>query len=235
MTAASEQRPPRSPFPPLVSRFRGPLLESLAQPPTVNPRLVSFCRSVQILLLLLAGLWSGVLAARAADVPPSYVLAPNDVVEIKVFQEDDLESKLRISQQGTINFPLIGVISIGGKSPQDAAAVIRAALAKDYLVNPQVAVTVLEYGKRRFTVLGQVQRAGSYDIPEREKVTLLDAIAMAGGYTRIADPAKVTLRRKSGGKESVMRLNAKVMARDGSVDPVEIQPGDVITIGESLF
>ena len=173
--------------------------------------------------------------ARAADLETSHLLAPNDMVEIKVFQEDDLEAKLRISQKGTITFPLIGVVAIGGKTPQEAAGLIRAALAKDYLVNPQVTVTVLEYGKRRFTVLGQVQRAGSFDIPEREKITLLDAIAMAGGYTRIADPSKVTLRRKTEGRETVLRLNAKAMARDGNVAPVEIQPGDIITIGESLF
>lgn len=188
-----------------------------------------FCRLV-VFACVLAG-----FRAAAADSETLYLLAPNDVVEIKVFQEDDLDAKLRISQKGTITFPLIGVVSVGGKTPQDAAALIRAALAKDYLVNPQVTLTVMEYGKRRFTVLGQVQRAGSYDIPEREKVTLLDAIAMAGGYTRIADPAKVTLRRKIDGKETVLRLNAAAIARDGNVAPVEIQPGDIITIGESLF
>ncbi len=197
--------------------------------------LLSFARRFCLLLVLSTFCVLENSSSGAASPDTSYVLAPNDVVQIKVFQEDDLEAKLRVSQAGTITFPLIGVVSIGGKTPQDAAATIRAALAKDYLVNPQVSVTVMDYGKRRFTVLGEVQRAGSFDIPDHEKVTLLDAIAMAGGYTRIADPSKVTLRRKIGGKETVMRLNAKVIARDGSVAPVEIQPGDIITIGESLF
>ena len=200
----------------------------------VNTHLSLLHRFFRLVIVALCLLPAG-LVSRAADVDTSYVLTPNDVVDIKVFQEDDLEAKLRISQQGTITFPLIGVVSIGGKTPQDAAAIIRAALAKDYLVNPQVSVTVVDYGKRRFTVLGQVQRAGSFDMPDREKVTLLDAIAMAGGYTRIADPTKVTLRRKVGNKETVVRLNAKAIARDGSVAPVEIQPGDIITIGESIF
>jgi protein involved in polysaccharide export with SLBB domain len=193
---------------------------------------LSFGRFVCQLLVLL-GLAVTATVGRAADAD-SYVLAPNDVVDIKVFQEDDLAAKLRISQKGTITFPLIGVVSIGGKSPQDAAALIRAALAKDYLVNPQVTVTVTDYGKRRFTVLGQIQKAGSFDIPDREKVNLLDAIAMAGGYTRIADPSKVTLRRKVDGKETVIKLNAKVIAREGGA-PIEIQPGDIITVGESIF
>ena len=96
-------------------------------------------------------------------------------------------------------------------------------------------MTVFEYGKRRFAVLGEVQKAGTFDMPEREKVTLLDAIAMAGGYTRIADPSKVTLKRKDGGKETVIRLNAKTMAKDVRTGAFEVLPGDVITVGESLF
>lgn len=192
--------------------------------------------SVPCALLAVAGLFTHPAIGRAADEPsPSYALVPNDVLEIRVFQEDDLACRLRISPRGTIIFPLIGVVSVGGLSPQEAAETIRAKLAKDYLVNPQVTVTVFEYGKRRFAVLGEVQKAGSYDMPEREKVTLLDAIAMAGGYTRIADPSRVTLKRKENGKVTIVRLNAKKMAKDDRSASFEIQPGDVITIGESIF
>jgi protein involved in polysaccharide export with SLBB domain len=183
-----------------------------------------------------AGLFALPVTGRGAEEQaPSYALAPNDLLEIRVFQEDDLASRLRISPSGTINFPLIGVVTVGGLSPQEAAAAIRAKLAKDYLVNPQVTVTVFEYGKRRFAVLGEVQKAGTFDMPEREKVTLLDAIAMAGGYTRIADPSKVTLKRKDGGKETIIRLNAKTMAKDVRTGSFVVLPGDVITVGESLF
>ncbi|HEY3897834.1 MAG TPA: polysaccharide biosynthesis/export family protein [Chthoniobacter sp.] len=177
----------------------------------------------------------GACEAAPAEPPPSYVLGQNDVLEIKVFQEDDLACRLRISPKGTIIFPLIGVVNVGGVTPQEAAEIIREKLAKDYLVNPQVTVTVYDYGKRRFSVLGEVQKAGTYDMPERERITLLDAIAMAGGYTRIADPAKITLKRKKDGRETIVKLNAKAMARDDKVISFELQPGDVITVGESLF
>jgi protein involved in polysaccharide export with SLBB domain len=186
-------------------------------------------------LLTIAGLLThSVHATPAEEQLSSYALGPNDLLEIKVFQEDDLACRLRVSPKGTIVFPLIGVVPVGGLSPQEAAETIRARLAKDYLVNPQVSLTVFEYGKRRFTVLGEVQKAGTYDMPEREKITLLDAIAMAGGYTRIADPAKVTLKRKDNGRETIVHLNAKKMAKDDRA-AFEIQPGDVITIGESWF
>jgi polysaccharide export outer membrane protein len=204
-------------------------------PTTILRGAGSFCHGVACLAAW-AILWAVSARANApADPPPSYVLGQNDVLEIKVYQEDDLACRLRVSPKGTIIFPLIGVVNVGGVTPQEAAEIIRERLAKDYLVNPQVTVTVYDYGKRRFSVLGEVQKAGTYDIPEREKITLLDAIAMAGGYTRIADPAKITLKRKRGGHETIVKLNAKAMAKDDKVVSFEIQPGDVITVGESLF
>lgn len=165
----------------------------------------------------------------------NYVLAANDLIGIKVFQEDDLETRVRISKDGTITFPLIGVIRVGGKTPQEAARGIRDMLAKGYLINPQVTVSVLEYTKYRLTVLGQVQKPGSYDFPDRERLTLLEAIGMAGGYTRIADPGKIVVKRISNGKESVHRVNAKKMASRVDASAFEVMPGDVITVGESIF
>lgn len=165
----------------------------------------------------------------------NYALSPNDLVYIKVFQEDDLDSKLRISKDGTITMPLIGIVKIGGKSPQEAATSIRDMLAKRFLRHPQVNLTVIEYAKRRFTVLGQVQRPGAYAMPDRDSLMLLQAIGMAGGYTRIADPAKITLKRITSGKETLLKLNAKIMASKDESSAFEVQAGDVITVGESVF
>ena len=166
---------------------------------------------------------------------PGYVLATNDLISIKVFQEDDLQTQVRVAKDGTITFPLIGVVRVGGKTPQEAARTIRDMLAKGYLVNPQVTVSVLEYFKYRLTVLGQVQKPGSYDFPDRDRLTLLEAIGLAGGYTRGADPGKVLVKRLVNGKEMVYRLNAKNMASQGSTTAFEVLPGDVITVSESIF
>ena len=171
------------------------------------------------------------IAADSTD----YRLVPNDVIQIKVFQETDLDSMLRVSKEGTITFPLIGSVLVGGKTPQDAALTIKALLAKDYLVNPQVNVTVAEYAKRLFTVLGQVQRPGSYELPDRDTLTLIQAIGMAGGYTRIADPSKITLKRAVDGKETVLHLNAKKMAGGNTDSGFTVSAGDIITVGESIF
>ena len=196
-----------------------------------------------VALALAAGLASPLFAERpgdARDPAPrtrsgNYDLRPQDVIEIKVFQEDDLNSVLRISRDGTVNFPLIGTVRVGGRSPQGAAAAIRELLARDYLVNPQVSVTVRDFSKQRFTVLGEVQRPGAYELPDRDAIDLLEAIGMAGGYTRIAEPSRITLKRVVGGRETILKLDAKKMAREGDGRPVEVKPGDVITVGERIF
>jgi protein involved in polysaccharide export with SLBB domain len=164
-----------------------------------------------------------------------YFVGPDDVVEVKVYQEDDLLTTARVSKEGIINFPLLGSVSIGGRTPDDAARVIAGRLAKDYLVNPQVSLTVVEYSKRRFTVLGEVQKPGQYDMPDRDSVTLLEAIGAAGGYTRIADPGNIRLKRLEDGKETVFRLNAKKMANERQIASFEVKGGDIITVGEGIF
>ena len=165
----------------------------------------------------------------------TYVLAPNDVVQIKVYQEDDLETKARVGQDGTISFPLIGVVLIGGKTIEQAASLIREKLDKDYLVNPQITVIVVEYSKRRFTVLGQVQKPGSFEIPSEESVTLLEAIAMAGGYTRLADRAHVKVTRMTGDKTATVTVDTKRESNDAETMSFQILPEDTVTVPERFF
>lgn len=165
----------------------------------------------------------------------SYTLSPNDVVRIKVFQEEDLTTEMRLAKDGSGTFPLLGTINLGGKTVDEAAASVRDLLGKDYLVNPQVTVTVTEYSKRRFTVLGQVQKPGSYDIPSEESVTLLQAIAMSGGFTRLAVQSKVTITRTAGGAKKTFAVDVKSAANDPGTKPFEILPDDTIIISERVF
>ena len=179
-------------------------------------------------------------SAKADPVPavgksPTYVLAPNDVVQIKVYQEDDLETTARIAQDGTISFPLIGVVAIAGKTVEQAGILIRERLDKDYLVNPQITLIVADYSKRRFTVLGQVQKPGSFEIPSEESVTLLEAIAMAGGYTRLADRAHIRIARTVNDKTTTVTINTKRAADDSKTVAFQILPDDTITVAERFF
>ena len=163
---------------------------------------------------------------------PQYILRQGDVVQVKVYQEEDLTSIARIGREGTITMPLLGSVKVVSNSLEQATILIRDLLAKDYLVNPQVNLNVTEFAKRRYTVLGQVQRPSTYDMPPDESVSLLQAIATAGGYTRIGNPRKITVQRAVGKESQVLRLDAEAMAQDKKGKPFEILPDDVIIVGE---
>lgn len=167
--------------------------------------------------------------------PASYKLASNDLIHIKVFGEDELECSSRIARDGTVPFPLLGSVSVGGKTVLEATAAIQSAL-RSFLVNPQVAVRIMEYNKRRFTVLGQVNRPGTFDMPDDSPLSLLEAIGMAGGYSRLANPSKVTIRRSGAGSpEEIFKVDAKRMAKSRTGPPFFILPGDTVIVEESLF
>ena len=165
----------------------------------------------------------------------NYILSPNDIVLVKVFEDPDLDSQHRISQDGTINFPLIGVVQISGRTVTQAANTIRDRLLKGYLRNPQVRVNVIQYASRRITILGQVEKPGSYVLPSEEHVDLLQAIAMAGGFTRLADEGKVLVRRNVNGVETILKVNAHAETKNSSSQLFEVQPDDKITVRERIF
>jgi protein involved in polysaccharide export with SLBB domain len=165
----------------------------------------------------------------------AYRLTPNDLVEVKVYRQPDLDTRARVAENGTVTMPLLGSINIGGKSMEEARVMIRDLLDRDYLVNPQVSLAVVEYAKRLFTVMGEVQRPGTYEMPPDQPVNLLQAIAMAGGFTRLGAPGNVAVQRLERGQKKVYRLDAAAMALNEKIDPFLILPGDTITIGERVF
>ncbi|MDQ6860078.1 MAG: polysaccharide biosynthesis/export family protein [Verrucomicrobiota bacterium] len=166
---------------------------------------------------------------------PSHVLAPGELVQIKVFQEPDLDTAVRIPSDGRITFPLIGEVTMAGETVQGATRTIHDRLQARFLVNPQVTISVIEQAKRLFTVLGQVQRPGTYRFPESQSLDVLQVVGIAGGYTRVADPGKITLKRRTAGEERVFRLDGKRLARGQGSELFLVVPGDVITVGERLF
>ena len=174
-------------------------------------------------------------ASGGSSAPSSYVLSPNDAVQVDVFQEDDLRTSAVISKDGTINFPLLNSVKIGGLTQAQARDLITTKLRADFLVNPQVSLAVIRFASKRFTVLGQVNRPGSFELPAQENIDLLEAIAMAGGYTRIAEPGKITVKRRVGDQEKIFNVNAKRMAKNLGTERFEVAPGDTITVAESIF
>jgi len=170
--------------------------------------------------------------ATVITVSPEYILRPGDVVQLRVYQEEDLTSVSRIGSDGCIAMPLLGSVKVVSNTVSAATVLIRDLLAKDYLVNPQVTLNVVDFAKRRFTVLGQVQRPGTYDMPAEESVNLFQAIATAGGFTRIGNGRRITVQRTVGSENRKIQLDSEAMSKNKKEQPFVILPGDVITVGE---
>ena len=174
---------------------------------------------------------------NAVSAPTGYILSANDQVAIEVFGEEDLRTNGRLNGEGNLSVPLLGSVHLAGSTLSQAAARLTELYGRDYLVNPKVNITLVGYAKRRFTILGQVNRPGSYEMPEGnpEGVDLLEAIAMAGGYTRIAAPERISIRRQaSTGSDQLIRVDAKRLAH-GRGESFRVAPGDTVTVGESIF
>ena len=170
-----------------------------------------------------------------ASAPAGYVLSANDYIGVEVFGEDDLRTSGRLNPEGNVSVPLLGSVHLAGLTLTQAASRLTDLYARDYLVNPKVNVMLLGYARRRFSILGQVGRPGSYEMPESNPggIDLLEAIALAGGYTRIAAPERITVRRQGANGDQVFKVNAKKFNKNGG--GFRVEPGDTITVGESIF
>jgi polysaccharide export outer membrane protein len=152
-----------------------------------------------------------------------------------VYQEDDLNTKTIIDKNGMVMLPLLGQVKISGLTVLEATTQIQQLYDKDYLVNPRVNLIVEHFAERRFSVLGQVQKPGSFEFPQNESVNLIEAIAIGGGYTRLGNPSKVDVKRIENGSPKVYHLDAGKMAKDPKKKPFEILPDDIINVGERTF
>ncbi|MCW5558945.1 MAG: polysaccharide export protein [Verrucomicrobiae bacterium] len=177
---------------------------------------------------------SQTVVTAAADLS-TYRIRVGDSLDIKVYQEDDLNAVVQVDHEGGISLALIGRVSVLGLTPAEAQRIITDRYNADYLVNPQVLLAIKQLAPRRFSVIGEVSRPGVFEIPAREKVNLLQAIAMAGGYTRIADPTKVRIRRVTDKGEEIIPLNAKKLARETDEAVPVVMDNDTITVGLSFF
>lgn len=186
---------------------------------------------ILIVCTILGALAAFLRGESAATGRSSGVIGRLDSVEIRVFREDELTTAGQLSPDGTIRMPLIGAVKLAGLTTDQAAAAITAMLKDGYLVSPQVSVSIEARVRRAVTVLGQAQSPGVFELPADRKLTVVEAIGMAGGATRIANIKKITLKRSGG---QVLTINLKDITSGKAADVV-LRDGDVLSIPESLF
>ncbi len=161
------------------------------------------------------------LWAAPATAQDGYVLGPGDRVRITVFGEADLSGEFQIDGQGTFPMALVGTVSAAGMNPRALEQHLVTLYRDGYLVNPQVGVEVLNF--RPFFILGEVRQPGSF--PFREGLTVLNAVALAGGFTYRADEDDIEITR--GGDTT--------RPPDEATLETLVQPGDLIRVTERLF
>jgi polysaccharide export outer membrane protein len=158
-----------------------------------------------------------------------YTIYPNDLLEITVYEEPDLTKIVRVSQDGTITYPLLGNVKAAGLTVKQLEEKLKELLEADYLVNAQVSVFVKEHAK--ISVLGQVREPKSYEL--KGGLTLLGAIALAGGFTDQADPQRVKVIRREDGQEKTMLIDTLEITENADrTKDILLKPDDVIIIEE---
>jgi protein involved in polysaccharide export with SLBB domain len=166
-----------------------------------------------------------------------YVLHAGDRVNVKIYPEDDYikGGEMQVSSDGNITLALAGKIPVEGKTVSDAEDAIAKILDADYLVNPEVVLEVLEFKQQSFVVLGQVKKPGTFQFPvSSTRLTLLEAISLAGGFSDIANIKKIKIIRSKEGNKDILQANAESIMSGDSQD-IPIEPGDIINVSESLF
>jgi polysaccharide export outer membrane protein len=159
-------------------------------------------------------------------------LGPGDQISIKVFDEERFDREFEIEVDGTIDMPFIGAIAVVGRTPSEAAQEIELKLADGYLNDPHVTVVIKARSNREVSILGQVNEPGSLDWQER--LTLVQAVSLAGGLTPFAATRRVKITRQSGsdGQTTTIELSLSKII-DGEAEDITLLPGDIVYVPES--
>ncbi len=165
--------------------------------------------------------------AEATD----YRIGGNDLLSIGVFGVDALSKEVRVNAKGQISLPLIGTVNAGGMTTQELEADLKRRYSQSYLQNPQVSVFVKEFASQRVTLEGALQKPGIY--PLSGKITLLQAIALAGGIDeKIADTRGIVVMRQVNGRRMAAAFDLK-MLRNGTIEDPQLYGDDIVVVEES--
>jgi polysaccharide export outer membrane protein len=173
------------------------------------------------------------LAATAEDaLPPSalpveaYRFGPEDVIEVFVWKEPDLSTTAIVRPDGRITLPLAGELEAAGKSAEELKVEIETSLA-NYIAKPLVTVMVKAINSPQISVLGEIKKPGRYRIAQR--ATILDAIALGGGFTEFAKRSSVVVLRRTPAGVEKLRVDVKEVLANGS-EPLALRSGDTIYV-----
>jgi polysaccharide export outer membrane protein len=173
-------------------------------------------------------------SANAAPTPApastdaSYVIGPEDVLNIDVWKEQAISRSVPVRPDGKISLPLLNDVQAAGLTPMQLQTALRDALKK-FISDPQVTVIVIQVNSRRIYVLGEVARPGAF--PMLPHMTILQALSTAGGFNQFAKESGVYVLRTENGRQLTFPFNYKEVVRGKRADQnIELKPGDTIVV-----
>jgi len=165
-------------------------------------------------------------AVGTSGTSADYRLAPGDKLRIEIYKDNQLSQSLQVRPDGKITLPLVGDVAAAGRTSLELRDAINASL-KDYITNPTVTVIVVEATPQVVYVTGEVNKPGAF--PLNGRMTVLQALAMAGGFTDFANRKDVRILRKGATGMQTLRFNYKEALDDGR-EPPALQPGDTVVV-----
>ena len=167
-----------------------------------------------------------------ASAPPAitdYVIGPEDLLQITVWKNESLSRELAVRPDGKISMPLLHDIQAAGLTPMQLQEKLSTALG-EFMPNPEVSVTVTEVRSYRISVLGEVVKPGVLQL--KSDTTVLEAIALAGGFRDFASPSKIVILRKNGdGQTNKIPFNYNRVVKDNRAEGnVTLKSGDVVVV-----
>ena len=170
------------------------------------------------------------LAGPAMGVPVAsdYIIGPEDLLQVSIWKNEAMSRTLPVRPDGKISLPLLHDITAAGLTPLQLRDKIAAALA-EFMPNPEVSVSVMQVNSYRVSVLGEVQKPGVLQL--KAPTTVLEALALAGGFRDFASPSKIVIFRKdASGQTQRLRFNYNRAVGGGGEDNVSLKSGDVVVV-----
>ena len=165
----------------------------------------------------------------------NYILKPSDVISIEVYQEADLNKSARIQGDGSVALALIGKVKVAGMTAGEAQSLIIDLYNRDYLVDPQISLLVVEFSPKVIHVLGSVNSPGVVSIPPDRDLSLTEAIASVRGVSRLGNPKSITIKSvDNDGQVNLKKVNFSRIIQGTSTD-IPLKEGDTIWVPERII
>ncbi len=180
-------------------------------------------KRLALFFFLILGFWSASVEAQEK----TYLIGPSDVLEIIVWKEPDFSREVTVRPDGRITLPLIDDVMAAGKTPTQLKAELEKRL-KEYIDLPVVTVIVKGLNSKRYYMIGEITRPGEYLLSK--PMTILQALAVAGGFTEWAKKDKVMVIRRTNGQPKILRFNYEEAAKGQKIDDFYLKADDIVLV-----